>query len=134
MLSHYLDQCWVIVNRAIANRFQWNLNQNKTVFIHKNAFANVVGKIATIPLCIDLLSLLNDKLLVCNAHNPVRRNDTNYEFGTLRHEQNCRDNNLKDFLQEAIIYILMLVPGEEPICDKSAMVTLMASRRADNTL
>ena len=31
--SHYMNQCWLIVNWTTRNKFQWNLNQNTTVFI-----------------------------------------------------------------------------------------------------
>ena len=35
--SHYLNQCWVIVNGTLRNKLQWNSNQNTKVFIHENA-------------------------------------------------------------------------------------------------
>ena len=34
--SHYLNQCWVIVNWALRNRLQWKFNQNTKFFIHEN--------------------------------------------------------------------------------------------------
>ena len=42
--SHYLNQCWIIVNWTLSNIFQWNLNQNTTIFIEENAFENVIWK------------------------------------------------------------------------------------------
>ena len=36
--SHYLNQCWVIVNWTIRKNFRWNLNQNYNIFIKENAF------------------------------------------------------------------------------------------------
>ena len=33
--ARYLYQCWLIVNRATGNKFQWNLNSNITIFIKK---------------------------------------------------------------------------------------------------
>ena len=36
MPSHYLGQCWLIVNQTLGNRFQWILNQN-IIFIEENA-------------------------------------------------------------------------------------------------
>ena len=30
--SHYLNQCWLIVNWTLMNKRQWNLNQNKQFF------------------------------------------------------------------------------------------------------
>ena len=46
--SHYLNQCWVIVNWNLRNKFQWNFNQNTKLFIHKNASENTVYKMAAI--------------------------------------------------------------------------------------
>ena len=46
--SHYLNQCWNIVNWAIGNKLQWNLKQNSYIFIQENAFENVVWKMAAI--------------------------------------------------------------------------------------
>ena len=48
--SHYLNQCWVIVNWTLRNRLQWNFNQNTKLFIHENASENIVCEMATI-LC-----------------------------------------------------------------------------------
>ena len=35
--SHYLIQCWVIVNWTLRNKLQWNFNQNAKLFIHEIA-------------------------------------------------------------------------------------------------
>ena len=35
-ISHYLNQCWVIVSWTRRNTFQWNFNQNLKLFIHEN--------------------------------------------------------------------------------------------------
>ena len=35
--SHYLYQYWIIVNCAFGNIFQWNLNENTTIFIEKKS-------------------------------------------------------------------------------------------------
>ena len=35
MWSHYLYQCWLIVNSTIMNKFQWNLNPNSRKCIWK---------------------------------------------------------------------------------------------------
>ena len=40
--SHYLNQCWVIVNWTLRNKLQWNFNQNTKFFIHENLSENVV--------------------------------------------------------------------------------------------
>ena len=46
--SHYLNQCWNIVNWAIGNKPQWNLKRNSYIFTEENAFENVVLKMASI--------------------------------------------------------------------------------------
>ena len=46
--SHYLNQCWFIVNWTLRNRPQWNFNRNSNIFIEENAFENVVWKMAAI--------------------------------------------------------------------------------------
>ena len=53
--SHYLNQCWNIVNRTLGTKCQWNLNRQSYIFIQENAFENIVGKIAGIlprPQCV----------------------------------------------------------------------------------
>ena len=40
--SHYLNQCWLIVNWTLGNKFQWNLKLNSIIFIQENAFENAV--------------------------------------------------------------------------------------------
>ena len=53
--SHYINHCWNIVNWVLRNKLQWNLNRNSYIFIHENAFENVVWKMAAIlcrPQCV----------------------------------------------------------------------------------
>ena len=53
--SHYLNQCWVIVNWTFRNKLQWNLNGNSNILIQENAFESVVCETAAIlsrPQCI----------------------------------------------------------------------------------
>ena len=42
--SHYLNQCWLIVNWAPGNIFQWNLNRNSIIFIQENENENVISQ------------------------------------------------------------------------------------------
>ena len=41
--SHYMNQCWNIVNWTPRNKLQWNVNQNSNIFIRENPFENVAG-------------------------------------------------------------------------------------------
>ena len=44
--SHCVNQYWLILTWAIGNKFQWNFNQNTTVFLEENWFENVVCEMA----------------------------------------------------------------------------------------
>ena len=46
--SHYLNQCWNIVNWTLKNKLQWNFNQISKLFIQENASENTVGEMAAI--------------------------------------------------------------------------------------
>ena len=46
--SHYLNQCWNIVNWTLGNKLQWNFNRNSNIFIQENAFERVVCEMAAI--------------------------------------------------------------------------------------
>ena len=46
--SHYLNQCWNIVNWTLENIFKWNLKRNTYIFIQENVFENVIWKMAAI--------------------------------------------------------------------------------------
>ena len=56
--SHYLNECWNIVNWTLGNKLQWNFNQNSYIFIQENVFENVVWKMAAIlsqPQCVETI-------------------------------------------------------------------------------
>ena len=46
--SHYLNQCWNIVNWTLRNNLQWNFNRNSNIFIQENTLENVVCEMAAI--------------------------------------------------------------------------------------
>ena len=46
--SHYLNQCWIIVDWTLGNKLQWNHNRNSNIFIQENAFESVVCETASI--------------------------------------------------------------------------------------
>ena len=43
-----MNQCCVIINWTLVSKLLWNLNQNTKLFIHKNAFENVVWEMVAI--------------------------------------------------------------------------------------
>ena len=54
--SHYLKQCWIIVNWSLRNKLQWNFNRNSNIFIQENALEHVVCEMASIlsrPQCVN---------------------------------------------------------------------------------
>ena len=46
--SHYLNQCWNIVNWTLGNKVQWNFKQNSNIFIQENALEDVICEMASI--------------------------------------------------------------------------------------
>ena len=55
--SHYPNQFCDIVYWTPGNKLQWNFNKNSYIFIEENAFENVVWKMASIFLGLNVLSL-----------------------------------------------------------------------------
>ena len=47
-LTHYLNQCWHVVNGFIRNKLQWNLDENSNIFIQENVSENVVCNMSAI--------------------------------------------------------------------------------------
>ena len=76
--SHYLNQCWNIVNPNCGNKLQWN----SYLLIQENAFENIVCEMATIlPLpqcvkkarhCIVLALVITEYLFFFSSSSPVR--------------------------------------------------------------
>ena len=57
--GHYLNQSRHVFDWTIENRFQWNLNENKTIFIQEIEFENVVCQMLAIlllPQCVIIYS------------------------------------------------------------------------------
>ena len=46
--SHYLKQCWNIVNWTLRNKLQWNFNRNSNIFTQENVFESIVCNMAAI--------------------------------------------------------------------------------------
>ena len=57
-LSHYLNQCWDVVNWTPRKKLQWNYNRNSSIFIQENAFQYGGWKTAAIlfrPQCVKMM-------------------------------------------------------------------------------
>ena len=55
--SHYLNQCWNVVNSTLRHKLQWNVYRNSNIFIEDNALENVVCKMASIFLGLNVLTM-----------------------------------------------------------------------------
>ena len=53
--SHYVNQCWNMVNVTLRNKVLWNINRNSNAFCDENGFENVVCEISTIYLGLNVL-------------------------------------------------------------------------------
>ena len=53
--SHYLNQCWHIVNWSFRNILQWIIIEIHTFFVKENIFKNIVGKMVAILSCPNVL-------------------------------------------------------------------------------
>ena len=67
-LSPGRRQAIIWTNAGIGNKLQWNFNRNSNIFIHENAFENVVCEMASICLGLNELThwLLGDTSLILN--------------------------------------------------------------------
>ena len=68
--SHYLNQCWNIVNWTLRNKLQWNFNWNLNILIQENPSENVVWKMLAIlsqPQCVK--NLATPLHLCCSPQN-----------------------------------------------------------------
>ena len=46
--SHYLNQCWFIVNWTLGTKLKWSFNKNTKLFFNENASENIVCEMAVI--------------------------------------------------------------------------------------
>ena len=55
--SHYLNQCWSIVNWTLKNKLYWIFNRNHNIYIQETAFKNAVCEMVAIlsrPQCVNI--------------------------------------------------------------------------------
>ena len=68
--SHYLNQCWNIVNWTRRNRLKWNPNRNSHSFIQENVSENVVWEtpaILYLPPCVNWSSVQYSRFYLANG-------------------------------------------------------------------
>ena len=58
VLSHYINQIWVIGNLTRRNKPRWHLNQNTIIAVQENVFSNVIYKMTTVQISVCFWSIL----------------------------------------------------------------------------
>ena len=87
--SHYLKQCWNIVNLTLRNKIQWNINRKSYLSIQGNALENVICQMSAIlsqPQCVKLWSMLDQQLMstpLCSHLQMINRCNWNQNYGHL---------------------------------------------------
>ena len=84
MPSHYPNQCWLVVDWNLGNKFQWNLYQNAMIFFEEREFEfslkamNLKMSFAKWqPFCLDLnvlnhvMETFSALLAICAGNSPV---------------------------------------------------------------
>ena len=87
MPSHYLNQCWFIVNWTLTNKLQWNFNRNSSIFIQENGIENVVWKMVAILSCPQCVNP--------SGASPISIRDPNFMINMLTYATNRLSNNYK---------------------------------------
>ena len=77
--SHYLNQCWDIIDWILRNKLQWNFNQNSYIFIQENAFKLSSGKCR--PFCLGL-NVLNGAWIWSSLRLQMSHQETQYWLKT----------------------------------------------------
>ena len=113
----FLNQCWIIVNRTLRNKFQRNLNRNSNIFIRENAFESVVCETAAILSLNVLITLTTD----------LKSNDT--AENALHHMTSSRGI---EFLSDICRYVTPLIPDRCPDghvdCFSRRFITVLHSK------
>ena len=76
--SHYLNQCWNIVNWTLRNKLQWNFNRNSNIFNQENTPQNAICEMASIlsrPQCVkdDISFKRYARLTRKHGYSPMRK-------------------------------------------------------------
>ena len=87
--SHYLNQCWNIVNWTLRNKLQWKFNRNSNIFIHENAIESVVCEMASIlsqPQCVNGCVITHPCWKLIHVSKRVPRTHLNLTFEWIRRD------------------------------------------------
>ena len=81
--SHYLNQYWFVIDWTSRNNFQWNLNQNTTVFILEIWLKNVVCEWR--PFCLSLNVLKENQKCRDHSRYGLSQWDTTLQCNVISH-------------------------------------------------
>ena len=113
--SHYLNHCWNIVNWTLGNKLQWNFNRNSNIFIQENAFENVVCKMASICLGLNVLNeCLYQHTWVNTSLTPLYANMWIKRFSVLI--ECCSEGVVKCVHLPPVFRVNSLRPSDAYIC------------------
>ena len=102
--SHYLTQCWNIVDWTPRSKLQWNFKRYWYIFFQENAFENVVWKMAAIlsrPQCVKAVWGAVAVHGLCNTHIHVNNFQAKVD---IREDIIGSDNGLSLERRQAIIW------------------------------
>ena len=77
--SHYLNQCWNIINWTLRNKLQWNVYRNSCIFIQENECTNLAWEKAAIlsrPWYVKHCWILSIKTVQQSFHSKVQSSMT----------------------------------------------------------
>ena len=116
--SHYLNQCWNIVNWTLGNKLQWNFNRNSNIFIQEIAFENVVCEMASIlsrPQCVYLDPCLTWPLIRCVEADKIKHFKCRFRIDVDRNliiaVPACISNHMPSKVWDKISYPLLNFNG-----------------------
>ena len=69
--SHFLNQCWNIVNWTLGNNIQWDFNWNSSIFIKEKAFQIVVCEMASIFSRPQWVNIMRPEWNVCHVTDHI---------------------------------------------------------------
>ena len=82
--SHYINQCWSIINWTFRNKLQRNRNRNSYIFIPENTFKDVICEIAEFCFGLNVLTALT----ITSSHQ-----QNTHDFDDARKNMNGIFNN-----------------------------------------
>ena len=109
MPSHYLNQCWNIVNLTLRNKRQWTIDRNSYIFIQENAFEYVICEMSAISSqsqCINN-SLTRALQLIFSRHLEIEKDSQAIQF--LNTASMCTNMSVHGNLYRWLSYVILML-------------------------